>query len=181
MEGNRNTESWGVRVIVGRLVAKAPLLIAGLSLLIACALAVWQFRQTGLNAPRETVSIGLTNEELVALRRLIKPSSPKTVRGTQVHISQVRDLEDRLTALEKSIGQLPNALSATASNDLKLIHKELENLKERVTFQGQLFKDQRAEFWEQLKWWTGIMVTLFLALLGSFWHLSKKEHSRKSV
>jgi hypothetical protein len=118
--------------------------VAGL--VVAVALALWQYQRTGLRGPRETISIGFTNEELISLRKLIKPTtSDSSRRGTQVAISQVRDLEERLTALEKAV-PLGDSLSAAANNDLRLLQRDIEALKERQIFQGQLIKDQRANF-----------------------------------
>lgn len=153
--------------------------MAGLALVIAVSLAVQWFRQSDRSEAGETVSIGLTNEELVALKRLVKPTPPPALSGiTQLRISQVRDLEERLSALEKGLGPPGESLSAAASGDLRLIHKDVENLREQVTFQGQLIKEQRAESWDQLKWTMGLMVTLQLAILGFFWQLSRRDQRK---
>jgi hypothetical protein len=143
-------------------------------------LALWQYQRTGLGGPRETVSIGFTNEQLVSLRKLIKPTPPNSKqRGTQVSISQVRDLEERLAVLEKAV-PLGDSLSAAANNDLRLLQRDIEALRDRQIFQDQLIKDQRAEVWDQLKLWIGTMVTVNLAILAFFWQIVRSGREGKS-
>jgi hypothetical protein len=87
------------------LAGKGPKIAFAACLAVAATLAIWEYQRTGLRAPGETVSIGLTSKELVALRKLIKPTTANSNPAgiTRLSIAQIRNLEERLAALEKAV------------------------------------------------------------------------------
>jgi hypothetical protein len=116
----------------------------------------------------------LSSEELAAVRRLIGAKTANMEGRTQLNPLQVRGLEDRLERLEKAI-PLGDSLSAAANNDLRLLQRDMQALKEQQVFQGQMIKDQRAELSDEIKAWIGIMATLNLAVLAFFWMIVKSR------
>jgi hypothetical protein len=154
---------WPFRHLAG----KGPKIALAACLAVAATLAIWQYQRTDLHAPGETVSIGLTSKELIALRKLIRPTTANSNRAgtTQLSIAQIRDLEERLAALEKAV-PMSDSLSAAANNDLRLLQRDIDALKDQQIFQGQMIKDQTAELRDEVKMWMGIMVTVNLAVLA---------------
>ena len=73
----------------------------------------------------------------------------------------------------------PGALSLTASSDLRVIQRDLENVKDREAFHIQVVRDQMTELGNQMRWVLGTMVTLDLAIIGFFWQLSTKRAKSK--
>ena len=92
-------------------------------------------------------------------------------------MTQVRGLEERLAAIEKLTN--PAGLSSDASGDLRVIQRDLENLKDKEAFHVQVVKDQMTELGTQTRWVLGTMVTLNLAIVGFFWQLSSKRAKSK--
>ncbi len=153
--------------------ANAPKILLGICLVALIALNIWQYSRPSQRTSGNTVSIGLTSDELASVRKLIRPAPPGPFRGSQVAINQVRDLEERLGALEKAV-PLTDSLSAAANNDLRLLQRDIDALKERQIFQEEVIKDQRAEMWDQMKLLVGIMETINFAILGFFWLLVRQ-------
>jgi hypothetical protein len=123
---------------------KGPLLAVVVCLAVGAMLLVWHYQHAESRTALETVSMGLSREELAAVRGLIQPKTANIYPGmTQLSTIQVRGLEERLERLEKAI-PLSDSLSAAANNDLRLLQRDIQALKEQQVFQGQMIKDQRA-------------------------------------
>ena len=76
---------------------------------------------------------------------------------------------------------LEDALSAAASNDLRLLQRDIDAPKERQIFPGQLIKEQRIEFSDWIK---SLMAFVFMLVLANFtliWQILPKNPEKKTL
>jgi len=153
-----------------------------LLILVLFGFSAWQLVRSGFFSAKvtDTAEVKLTAEEASALRRLLKPApAAAPTGGTKVAIGQIRGLEERLAEIEKVTS--PAGLSVSASSDLRVIQRDVENLKDREAFHAQVVKDQMAELGSQMRWMVGTMVTLNVAIIGFFWQLLIKGGKSKET
>ena len=153
-------------------------IVLQLLIIVMLGMSAWLVFRSGLphNASTDTAAIKLTADEVGALKKLLKPEPVLPTGGSKISIHQIRGLDDRLTAIEKVTA--PGTLSLTASSDVRVVQRDLENLKDKEEFHIQAVKDQVGELATQTRWLLGTMVTLNLAIIGFFWQfLIKRDKS----
>lgn len=98
----------------------------------------------------------LTHELLDNLRT----APPTTVQITSL-TTQVESLQTQIKALNDAIGQSPDKALA-----VPLLRKDLDNLKDSNRHELDNTQAEITRVYDQNHWFIGLMVTMFVALLG---------------